>query len=329
MANIAAPHPLVSIFIPAPADIHFWSWEQLCNHLDGDLPPNIMFWPLLQQNHPPYFVCDTDITSEISTLAIRGLVFVFHEDDPIVHQLHGMANTYVVSSYFKSTEKVLIHGRTFSSFPSTMYRNLPTCFASQLFSQLLYIKNKLHKAMNSRSMNSKNCVIFQCDMIDPSTWIYMKKYLPAPVYTQIVCKEVYIGEDDGVVEKYRGLQEVISLSLPDHLPMAQNLFGSAVGLGFRCNLTCRLGRLGRNKTSRPVEETDTLNIVPFEPLGEGVEFVRRGIDIKYVRCLRSLTVVVRFNRINGATSLLPHLQRRRMVPGDLAPQPIHADSWPR
>ena len=361
MANIAAPHSLVSIFIPAPADIHvtantfirfstsnqsdaigliisvhaassrvtvrhFWPWEQLCNHLDGDLPPNITFWPLLQQNHPPYFVCDTDITSEISTLAIRGLVFVFHEDDPIVHQLHGMANTYVISSYFKSTEKVLIHGRTFSSFPSTMYRNLPTCFASQLFSQLLYIKNKLHKAMNSRSMNSKNCVIFQCDMIDPSTWIYMKKYLPAPVYTQIVCKEVYVGEDDGVVEKYRGLQEVISLSLPDHLPMAQNLFGS--GVGFRCNLTCRLGRLGRNKTSHPVEETDTLNIVPFEPLGEGEEFVRRGIDIKYVRCLHSLTVVVHFNRINGATTLLPHLQRRRMVPGDLAPQPIHADSWP-
>jgi hypothetical protein len=142
MANIAAPHPLVSIFIPAPADIHFWSWEQLCNHLDGDLPPNIMFWSLLQQNHPPYFVCDTDITSEISTLAIRGLVFVFHEDDPIIHQLHGMANTYVVSSYFKSTVKVLIHGRTFSSFPSTIYRNLPTCSASQLFSQLLYIKKQ-------------------------------------------------------------------------------------------------------------------------------------------------------------------------------------------
>jgi hypothetical protein len=132
----------------------------------------------------------------------------------------------------------------------------------------------------------------------------MKKYLPAPVYTKIVCKEVYVGEDDGVIEKYRGLQEVISLSLPDHLPMAQNLFGS--GVGFRCNLTCRLGRLGRNKTSHPVEETDTLNIVPFEPLGEGEEFVRRGIDIKYVRCLHSLTVVVHFNRINGATIVFHH-----------------------
>ncbi len=171
MANIAAPHSLVSIFIPAPADIHvtvnmfirfstsnqsdaigliisvhaasfrvtihhFRSWEQLCNHLDGDLPPNITLRPLQQQNHPPYFVCDTDTTSEISTLDIRGLVFVFHEDDPIVHQLHGVANTYVISSYFKSTEKVLIHGRTFSSFPSTMYKDIPqrvlhhSCFLS-------------------------------------------------------------------------------------------------------------------------------------------------------------------------------------------------------
>ena len=150
MMNIPSPPPIISLFIPAPVDIHvttntfvrfscngesdviglitginaassrltvrhFWSWEQLCNHPGANVPPNVTFWPLLQQNHPPHFIYDTDVTSEISTSSIRGLAYVFHEDDPFIHQLCGMANTYKVSSCFKSTQMVLVHGHTFCS----------------------------------------------------------------------------------------------------------------------------------------------------------------------------------------------------------------------
>jgi hypothetical protein len=135
---------------------------------------------------------------------------VFHEDDPFVHQLRGMANTYKVSSCCKSTQMVLVHGRTFCSFPSLANMSLVSCFPSTLFLQLLHMKNRLHVAMNTRRMDAKNCVTIHCDTIDPSTWVYTKKHLPASDVRHTICKATYIEEDDGVVEKRRGLQESIT-----------------------------------------------------------------------------------------------------------------------
>jgi hypothetical protein len=137
-----------------------------------------------------------------------------------------------------------------------------------------------------------------------------------------------VGEDDAVVEKWRGLQETISLSLSHHLPMAQCIFGSSVGLGFLCQLTCSLGRLGRSKKSRPVEATDTLNIIPFDEEGHGEELIRKGLVLKYLPCLCVLTVIVRFRRVNEQQNLLPHLQQRGMIHSFIVNNPNDADKWP-
>jgi hypothetical protein len=98
--------------------------------------------------------------------------------------------------------------------------------------------------------------------------------------------------DDGVVEKWRGLQEVITLLESRHLAMAQNLFGSSFGLGFRVNLTCKLGRLGRNRSCRPVEATDTLNVLPLAeemaPEGAGDNFLSEGGSISNMLLLSAL-----------------------------------------
>ncbi len=70
----------------------------------------------------------------------------------------------------------------------------------------------------------------------------MKSLLPPPTIENVICQIVYVDRDDAIAEKLRGPQEIISLSFPYHLQMAQDLFGSAVGAGFRCQWTCQIGR---------------------------------------------------------------------------------------
>ncbi len=82
-----------------------------------------------------------------------GLAFVFNASDPVVSQLNGMANTFQVSSYFDTHKMTLTHEWTFAPFSSQALM-IPTCFPSNLVSQLLTIKNKLHRVMNSQSMNA-------------------------------------------------------------------------------------------------------------------------------------------------------------------------------
>jgi hypothetical protein len=60
----------------------------------------------------------------------------------------------------------------------------------------------------------------------------MKSHLLPPTIENEICQIVYVGQDDAIAEKFRGLQEVISLSFPHHLQMAQDVFGSSVGVGF-------------------------------------------------------------------------------------------------
>jgi hypothetical protein len=74
--------------------------------------------------------------------------------------------------------------------------------------------------------------------------------------------------------------------------MAQNLFGNSFGLGFRVNLTCKLGRLGGNRSCHPVEATDTLNVLPLAeelpPEGAGDIFLSEGGSISNMLLLSTL-----------------------------------------
>jgi hypothetical protein len=149
-------------------------------------------------------------------------------------------------------------------------------------------------------MNAQNYTTNQVDCIDPYTWAYMRGQLPPPTIENVICQIVYVGRD---YEKFRGLQEVISLSSPHHLQMAQDVFGSSVGVGFRCQLTCQIGRNDRVAKSHPVEATDTLNIIPFEGANETEELVRRGLLLNYSPSLRLLTVAVCFHHVKGIDNL--------------------------
>ena len=305
---------------------HFLSIQQLQEKVGNHLPRNIICWPQ-QSVYPPVYLLDSDITSVVPFSEVVGLAFVFHEDDALVAQLRGMANTYVSSSFFSSQTFTITHGHKFHSFPSTASKILPSCFPSSLFRQLLRVKSKLHRAMNSRSMSAQNKVTFQVEGVDKFTWLYLKTKLPQPMLSLVVVKTVYVGIDDAIVEKWRGNLESCVLTLPEHLTIAQSLFGSAVGLGFRCMLQCRLqsrSRTARMTSSRQVEHSDELNVVPFEQYCR--EFVRRGIELKYLECEDLLTVTIRFRRIRGADNLLSHLEVRGMI----AEVPVveDEDKWP-
>jgi hypothetical protein len=233
---------LVSQFVPAPANIYitrntfvrfignngeediglivdinlenktvsvrcFLTWIQLSGLLGDHMVQNFSFWPT---NSPvnPLYLCDTDVMVMISVHRLRGLAFVFYADDPIVRQIHGMANTFVVSSVFNSAEMSIVHMRSFFSYPSLYPENrLLTCFPSMIFSQVLRIKQKLHHLLSSRSKTAKcfqSCIVSN---IDPLTWEYICSLLPAHYNSwNVVVKKCYINKDEFMVEKFRSLQ---------------------------------------------------------------------------------------------------------------------------
>jgi len=114
----------------------------------------------------------------------------------VVAQLNGMANTFQISSFFDTCKMIVTHDRTFAPFPSQASM-IPTCYPSNLFSQIITIKNKLHRIMNSRSMNARNYTTIQVDCINIYTWAYMKSHLPPPTIENVICQIVYVGQDDG------------------------------------------------------------------------------------------------------------------------------------
>jgi hypothetical protein len=109
--------------------------------------------------------------------------------------------------------------------------SLVSCFPSTLFSPLLYMKTRFHVAMKTWWMDATNFITIHCDTIDPSTWAYKIKHLPVPDDRHTICKATYIGEDDGVVEKWRGLKEVTTLSQSHHLELAQIFLAALSGWG--------------------------------------------------------------------------------------------------
>jgi len=147
---------------------HFLSWEQMLEVVDGNAMANVSFWPTTQNSSTPHYLCDSDITSTVTSDDVLGLAFVFYASDPVVAQLNGMANTFQVSSFFDTCKMIVTHDWTFAPF-SSQASMIPTCYPSNLFSQILTIKNKLHQIMNSWSMNAQNYTTIQVDCIDPYT----------------------------------------------------------------------------------------------------------------------------------------------------------------
>jgi len=112
--------------------------------VDGNAMANVSFWPTMQNSSSPHYLCDSNITSTVTSDDLLVLAFVFYASEPVVAQLHGMANTFqVTSSYFDMGRMILIHDWTFTPIP-LQAPMIPTCFPSTLYSQILTIKNKLH-----------------------------------------------------------------------------------------------------------------------------------------------------------------------------------------
>ena len=137
----------------------FLSSQQLyliVNNLHSD----VSFWPRLGQSKSPSYVCDSDIIVEVVHAAVKGLAFVFFESDPLVRQVQGMANVFVVSSFLNTKTMTLWHLQSFSSFPSTSPHGiLSSCYPSTIFNQLIAMKSSMQSALNNRGKNARNRVV--------------------------------------------------------------------------------------------------------------------------------------------------------------------------
>jgi hypothetical protein len=122
---------------------HFFSWSLLMQGIVPIRPDKISFWKQHNATRPPFYLCDSDIVVDIPASNVKGLAFVFHESDSVVHQLDGMANTFVVSSVFLSNSMIVRHTRSFFSFPCHHNFPLPTCCSSMIFEQMMRIKGKM------------------------------------------------------------------------------------------------------------------------------------------------------------------------------------------
>ena len=85
------------------------------------------------------------------------------------------------------------------------------------------------------------------------------------------------------MEKFRRQQFTIDFTFPADLVLAQNLFGSCVGVGARQLIRCSLKQQWLNATapiSHAISYSDTMNVIPFE--GTSEEIIRRGLQLKYI-----------------------------------------------
>jgi len=152
------------------------------------------------------------------------------------------------------------------------------------------------------------------------------------IQKNVVIKKVYCCNDEFHMEKYRALQFSTFLCLPQHLAMAQKLFGTAVGLGCRNILKCALKQRAahvRRISRQQIKYTDSLNVIPFQmgmPDYEYEEINRRGIELKYIPLESEFSITVKYRKLIGRTQIEPHLQMRNIVlPNDNG---IYDDSYP-
>ncbi len=97
--------------------------------------------------------------------------------------------------------------------------------------------------MNTRAKNALNRVVCKLANFLVSNWDYIKSLLLQDVETSpVITKTSFILRDELVVEKWRTRQEQVNLTLPEHLVVAQKIFGTSVGLGVRVFLPCAMGK---------------------------------------------------------------------------------------
>jgi hypothetical protein len=104
------------------------------------------------------------------------------------------------------------------------------------------------------------------------------------------------------------------LFLPEHITFAQSIFGTFAGIGsrkkFPCVLKCR-SKSAAAHCAHQIHYKDEHNVVPFE--GEClVEFVKRGIILKYIPEEQQLTVIIRFRKMTGRDTVEPQLRLRNI-----------------
>jgi len=294
----------------------FLTWQALKERI-GHIAnvDDISLWPK-DGRHPPFYVCDTDLVlDDIPTSTIVGLAFVFYDTSPTIRVINGMKNTYRVTSCTWFARNLITHGITFSSFPTERFPNVVmSSFPSMIFTQLLSVKRRLQQLLNTRSLSGKNSSSAQVDNIDDYTWMHMIRDSPAEIENAlIVSRAGDVVGDEYIQRSWREQQLSFWVGDEHHLAYAQSLFGLNFGVGVRFTVSCRLKR---NETyaesSRAIDASDTLNIVPFERMSR--ELVRRGVLFKYKPASKVLSIVVRYRRLIGETNYLTHLVARGMAP---------------
>ena len=141
-----------------------------------DLPRSFSCWPQ-DTRHPPKFLCDSDLTSEISVAHVRSLAFVFYDTDVRLRRLIGVRNTFRVSSFYSSQENKIFHRCSFEPFPSSRFRYvLPSCFPSTLFQQMRTIQGAIQRLVNTRSLRESLFKSATLQNVDYFTWRYISSF---------------------------------------------------------------------------------------------------------------------------------------------------------
>jgi hypothetical protein len=296
----------------------FFSWLQLVQQIDPLSYDNVSFWKRRNSTHPPFYLCDSDITTVIPVCNIHGLAFIFHESDNMVRQLDGMVNTFVVTSIFLSRVGIVKHIRTFSSFPSQQGFSLPSCCSSMIFEQMMRIKGKMQLSLNTRSLNSKNVQTIHMENINRLTWHYMTRIAIAngleisSSYGTV--KATFMEGDTCVVQKWRDIQESFSLNTPHHFHCAKLLFGTCVGLGIRVVVPLSVKnrtRLERAENYHAIHVGDSINVVPFKNCGN--ESVGRGLFFRFMPSTCVLTITIHFTVLKKAAHVRRALRERHVT----------------
>jgi hypothetical protein len=134
------------------------------------------------------------------------------------------------------------------------------------------------------------------------TWFFIIKDLPREVLVNeknVIVKRAYFQNDMYVLEKRRCKEISFHLHLLEHLSYAQSIFGTFAGIGSRKKLKCSLiqkSLSARTQQSQVISVVDEHNVIPFEAVNE-VEYLRRGIILKYVPEEQTLTLNVKFQKV--------------------------------
>ncbi len=220
------------------------------------------------------------------------------------------------------------------SFPSQFNTTLPTCFPSSLFRELLSIKQKLQLCLSTRSLNDTFSECCHVDNINLLTWLFIIKHLLPNiplVETNDMVKQSFFKSDSFVLEKRRCNQQQIEFYLPEHMAFVQSIFGTFAGIGSRKILRCTLKKRPLSThtcNSHQVLYTDEYNVIPFER-DCPIEFVRRGIIIKYIPEEQQLTLQIRFHKLKGREESEPQFRLRSITIRPLDSEderiPLHSD----